>query len=115
MEVDEEAKKVIWSLQENKRNEEQRNVFKPTGRKPISKNLLYLVAVLVATFLISLALSLFSKSTVFFCFFIEDFCFTSTENVALYVLFIFMNLWILILGIAIAYWIGKKLGNKFKV
>lgn len=33
MNIDGEAKKVIWSLQENKRSEEERNVFKPTGKK----------------------------------------------------------------------------------
>ena len=33
MNVDDEAKKVIWSLQHNKRTEAERNVFKPTGKK----------------------------------------------------------------------------------
>jgi len=31
MDVDNEAKKVIWSLQHNKRTEAERNVFEPTG------------------------------------------------------------------------------------
>lgn len=33
MNVDDEAKKVIWSLQNNKRTEAERNVFAPTGKK----------------------------------------------------------------------------------
>ena len=42
MDVDDEAKNVIWSLQNNKRSEEERNVFQPTGKKPINKNIFYL-------------------------------------------------------------------------
>ena len=43
--VDDEAKKVIWSLQNNKRTEAERNVFEPTGKKPMNKNVIYVDAI----------------------------------------------------------------------
>jgi hypothetical protein len=64
---------------------------------------------------LSFALSLFSKETTHFCFLIDSYCFNSTENPIAYTFYIFMNLWILILGIGIAYLIGKKLGDRFKI
>ena len=115
MNVDDEAKKVIWSLQNNKRTEAERNVFAPTGKKPMNKNLVYVLSAIGITFLMSFALSLFSKETTQFCFLIESYCFNSTENPFAYTFYIFMNLWILILGIGIAYLIGKKLGDRFKI
>ena len=115
MDVDDEAKKVIWSLQENKRNEKERNVFKPSGKKPKNRNFIYFICAIAIVFLISFALSLFSKTPVNFCFFIENFCFNSSESKVFYVLFIAMNCWILILGIGFAYWLGSKIGSKFKI
>ena len=113
--VDDEAKKVIWSLQNNKRTEAERNVFKPTGKKPMNKNVVYVLSAIGITFLLSFALSLFAKETSLFCFLMESFCFNSTENPIALTFYIFMNLCILILGIGIAYWIGKKLGDRFKI
>lgn len=113
--VDDEAKKVIWSLQNNKRTEAERNVFEPTGKKPMNRNVVYVLLALGITFLLSFALSLFSKETTHFCFLIDSYCFNSTENPIAYMFYIFMNLWILILGIGIAYLIGKKLGDRFKI
>ena len=115
MNVDDEAKKVIWSLQNNKRTEAERNVFTPTGKKTMNKNLVYILSAIGITFLMSFALSQFSKETTNFCFLIESYCFNSTENPLAYTFYIFMNLWILILGIGIAYLIGKKLGDRFKI
>lgn len=115
MNVDDEAKKVIWSLQNNKRTEAERNVFAPTGKKPMNKNVVYILSALGITFLMSFALSLFSKETTYFCFLIESYCFNSMENPIAYTFYIFMNLWVLILGIGIAYLIGKKLGDRFKI
>ena len=112
MNIDDEAKKVIWSLQNNKRSEEERNAFKPTGKKPRNKNVVYLLSALGITLLMSYVLSLFSRETVRFCFLIDSYCFNSTENPILYTLYVFMNLWILILGITIAYLIGKKIGDR---
>ncbi|NHM03988.1 hypothetical protein [Flavobacterium celericrescens] len=115
MNVDDEAKKVIWSLQNNKRTEAERNVFAPTGKKPMNKTVVYIFSAIGITFLMSFALSQFSKETTQFCFLIDSYCFNSTENPIAYTFYIFMNLWILILGIGMAYLIGKKLGNKFKI
>lgn len=115
MNVDDEAKKVIWSLQNNKRTEAERNVFKSTGKKPMNKTLVYIFLALGITFLMSFALSLFAKETTQFCFLIDSYCFNSTENPMVYIFYIFMNLLILILGIGMAYLVGKKLGNKFKI
>ena len=112
MNVDDEAKKVIWSLQNNKRTEAERNVFTPTGKKPMNKNGVYILSAIGITFLMSFALS---KETTNFCFLIDSYCFNSTENPIAYTFYIFMNLWILILGIGIAYLIGKKLGDRFKI
>ena len=115
MNVDDEAKKVIWSLQRNKRTEAERNVFQPTGKKPMNKNLVYILSAIGITFLMSFVLSQFSKETTHFCFLIESYCFNSTENPVAYTFYIFMNLWILILGIGVAYLIGKKIGVLFKI
>jgi hypothetical protein len=115
MNVDDEAKKVIWSLQNNKRTEAERNVFQPTGKKPMNKNLVYVLSAIGITFLMSFALSLFSKETTHFCFLIESYCFNSTQKPIAYTFYIFMNFWILILGIGVAYLIGKKLGDRFKI
>ena len=115
MNVDDEAKKVIWSLQNNKRTEAERNVFTPTGKKPMNKNVVYILSAIGITFLMSFALSQFSKETTQFCFLIDSYCFNSTENPIAYTFYIFMNLWILILGIGIAYLIGKKLGYRFRI
>ena len=101
MNVDDEAKKVIWSLQNNKRTEAERNVFAPTGKKPMNKTVVYIFSAIGITFLMSFALSQFSKETTQFCFLIDSYCFNSTENPIAYTFYIFMNLWILILGIGI--------------
>ena len=115
MNVDDEAKKVIWSLQNNKRTEAERNVFAPTGKKPMNKNVVYVLSAIGITFLMSFALSLFSKEPTQFCFLIDSYCSNSTGNPMAYTFYIFMNLWILILGITIAYLNGKKIGDRFKI
>ena len=92
MNVDDDAKKVIWSLQNNKRSEEERNVFKSSGKKPMNKNLVYVFSALGITFLMSFLLTQFSKQSTYFCFFMESFCFNSTQNPLAYTLYIFMNI-----------------------
>ncbi len=113
--IDDEANKVIWSLQNNKRSEQERNVFKPTGKKPMNKNLVYILSALGITFVLSYVLTFFTKETISFCFLLETYCYNSLENPLAFTFFIFMNLWILILGVGIAYVIGKKIGDRFKV
>ena len=115
MDIDDEAKKVIWSLQNNKRSEEERNVFEQTGKKPINKNIVYVLSAVGITFLMSFLLTQFSKQSRSFCFLIDNFCFNSIENPLAYTFYIFMNIWTLILAIGFAYIIGKKLGDKYKV
>lgn len=115
MNVDDEAKKVIWSLQNNKRSEAERNVFQPTGKKTMNKNVLYGFSVLAISLLVSFILSQFTTKSTVFCFLLETYCYNSIEHPIAYSFYIFMNLWMLILGIGIAYLIGKKLGNRFKL
>ena len=113
--IDDEANKVIWSLQNNKRSEEERNVFKPTGKKPMNKNLVYILSAFGITLVVSYVLTFFAKETISFCFLLETYCYNSLENPLAFTFFIFMNLWILVLGVGIAYVIGKKIGDRFKV
>ena len=63
MNVDDEAKKVIWSLQNNKRFEEEHNVFKPTGIKPKNNNWKYILIVLVGLLSISYLMTTISKAS----------------------------------------------------
>lgn len=115
MAIDDDAKKVIWSLQNNKRSDEDRKVFEPTGKKPMNKNVVYVFSSLLITFLLSYVLTFFSTENLNFCFLFDNYCFNSHENPIAFILYIFMNGWILILGVGIAYLIGKKLGDRFKV
>lgn len=115
MDIDEEAKKVVWSLQNNKRSEEERNVFKPTGKKPMNKNVIYIFTSICILLLLSFLLTQFKTEEKEFCFLLDSLCFYSSEDKLLYVLYIFLNLLIVIIGIFAAYMIGKKLGNKYKI
>ncbi len=115
MNVDDEAKKIIWSLQNNKRSEAERNVFLPTGKKPMDKNLLYLILAIGISLLVSFVLSQFTSQSTEFCFLLESYCYNSIQHPIAYTFYIFTNIWIIILGIGIAYLIGKKLGNRFKI
>ncbi len=115
MNPDEEAKKVIWSLQNNKRTEDERNVFKPTGKKPLNKNLVYLFSAIGITFTLSYILTRFSTENTTFCFLLNSYCFESKDENLLYSIYIFLNIWIMIIAFFWAYYIGKKLGNKYKI
>lgn len=115
MNPDEEAKKVIWSLQNNKRTEEERNVFKPTGKKPMNKNLVYLLSAIGIAVVMSFVLTQFSRKNTTFCFLVNSYCFESKEENLLYSVYIFLNIWILLMAFFGAYYIGKKLGNKYRI
>ena len=115
MDVDEEAKKVVWSLQNNKRTVEERNVFKPTGKKPMNKNVIYILVSVVVLLLLSFLLTQFNAEDKEFCFLINSYCYSSLNDKGLYVLYTFLNLLILIIGFFIAYLVGKKIGNKYKI
>lgn len=115
MDIDEEAKKVVWSLQNNKRTVEERNVFKPTGKKPMNKNIVYVIASLVVLLLLSFLLTQFNAEDKEFCFLINSYCYSSLNDRSLYVLYTFLNLLVIIIGVFAAYLVGKKLGNRIKL
>lgn len=114
MDIDKEAKKVVWSLQNNKRTKEERNVFKPTGKKPMVKNSIYLVVVLLGLFVLSFLLSQFENNNYEICL-TSLLCFFTKENTFFYTFYIFTNITVVVLGIFLAYYIGKTLGNKFRI
>lgn len=115
MGIDEEAKKVVWSLQNNKRTVEERTVFKPTGKKPMDKNIIYVLVSVSVLLLLSFLLTQFDAEDKEFCFLIDSYCYSSLHDKSLYVLYTFLNLLIVIIGFFLAYFVGKKLGNKFKI
>ena len=61
MDIDKEAKKVVWSLQNNKRSEEERNVFRPTGKKTMNKNVLYVFTSIGVLFVLSFLFTQFNS------------------------------------------------------
>ena len=106
-------KKQVWSLQNNVRTEEERNVFKPTGKKPKNKTLSYILVSLLVVFVSSFALTFLQTKSTEICF-TSSFCFNSKENILLYTIYIFLNIIIVVLAILVAYLIGRKLGNLIK-
>ncbi len=92
MNVDDEAKKIIWSLQNNKRSEAERNVFQPTGKKPMNKNLLYVILAIGISLLVSFVLSQFTSQSTEFCFLLESYCYNSIQHPIAYTFYIFTNI-----------------------
>ena len=107
-------KKTIWSLQDNKRTEEQRNIFKPTGKKPKKKTTQYVLVAITVLFVMSFMLIQIYEETLETCI-TESFCINSKNDVLLYTCYVFVNMGVIILAIAGAYKIGKRLGNNIKV
>ena len=107
-------KKTVWSLQNNKRSEAERNVFKPTGKAPKNKTLTYIIWVIVVLFAASFSLTFLQEDAIDVCL-TSTFCFNSKDSLGLFALYIFMNIVILVLAIFGAYIIGKKIGDKFKL
>ena len=107
-------KKTVWSLQGNKRSEEERNAFKPTGEKPKSKTPRYVLVSLLVVFLFSFLLIKIYEDTLETCI-TDTFCINSNDDILLYTVYIFVSFCIIIAAIAGAYLIGKKLGNQIKV
>ncbi|MFD2543656.1 hypothetical protein ACFSSB_15085 [Lacinutrix gracilariae] len=109
-----EEKKVVWSLQNNKRTEAERNVFKPTGvKKKQLTTWQYIVISLLVVLISSFSLTFLAEESSKICF-IPNFCFQSKENIVLHTLYIFGNILIVLLAIIVAYAIGKKIGDKIK-
>ena len=113
MDVDNDAKKVIWSLQNNVRSEEERNVFKPTGKKPKSNNWKYVTVVLIGLLAISYVMVQFQKKEIYVCL-LEGFCFHSKNDKTLYLFYVFITNVIIIMSIYFAYKVGKKLSEKLQ-
>ena len=106
-------KKNVWTLQNDKRSEDERNVFKPTGKQPKSKTRGYVIWALVLILISSFALTFLQEESKEICF-ISSFCFKSNEDVLLYTFYIFLNIIIVVLAILVAYIIGRYLGNLIK-
>jgi len=107
-------KKTIWSLQDNKRTESERNAFKPTGKKPKNKTVQYVAVALLVLFGLSFLLIKIYEETLETCLW-ESFCINSKDNVLLYTVYVFLTMCIIIGSIIGAYALGKRLGHKIKV
>lgn len=115
MSVDNEAEKVLWSLQNNKRTESERSVFKPNGKTPKKKNgWRYIFSVLGILLIISFLLTFFVDKPMEVCPF-KNFCIHSGNNPVSYTVFVFTNLVIVVFGIWFAYRIGHYLGKKVQL
>ncbi len=107
-------KKTTWSLQDNKRSEEQRDLFKAMGKSGKRRHTLYVLVGLLILLVFSFLLTQIYKETLETCL-TSTFCIDSKDNVILYSLYVFFNILIIIFAIIGAYIVGKKLGNYFKV
>jgi len=105
--------KTVWSLQSDKRSEEERNVFKPTGKQSKNKTIIYIFWALAVFLISSFALTFLQEKSKEICF-TSGFCFNSKKDVLLYTIYIFLNIIVLVLAILVAYIIGRNLGNLIK-
>ncbi|WP_412984189.1 hypothetical protein [Pontimicrobium sp. IMCC45349] len=109
-----EDKKTVWSLQKNKRTQEERDVFKPTGKAPKNKTLSYVIWAIVMLFAASFSLTFLQEDAIDVCI-TSTFCFNSKDSIGLFALYIFINIVVIVFAILGAYIIGKKIGDKFKL
>ncbi|MFL0352317.1 hypothetical protein [Xanthomarina sp. GH4-25] len=107
-------KKTVWSLQDNKRTEDQRNAFKPTGIKPRNKTLQYILVSILIMFVLSFLLIQIYEDTLEVCI-TDTFCINSIDDVLLYTLYVFANIFLVVLSIVGAYAFGRKLARYFKI
>ncbi|WGD35186.1 hypothetical protein [Olleya sp. YS] len=106
--------KKTWSLQDNKRTEAERNLFKATGKPKKSKNVVYLLSVIGGLLVLSFLLPQFYEKAVTVCV-TDTFCVNSKTDVLLFTLYVFFTIVILILAVYGAYVVGKKLANAIKL
>ncbi|WP_054851694.1 hypothetical protein [Olleya sp. ITB9] len=106
--------KKTWSLQDNKRTEAQRNLFKATGKPKKNKNVVYLFSVIAVLLAISFVLPMLYDQEIIVCI-TDTLCLNSNSNTILYPLYVFGTIVILILAVYGAFVVGKKIGNRFKV
>ena len=107
------SKKNTWSLQNDKRTEEERNIFKPTGKTPKNNTTIYLFSLAGIFLLVSFLMTYFSETVMEACL-TRTFCFNSKDDIIIYTLYVFLNIVIVISAIFGAYIIGKKLANLIK-
>jgi len=107
------SEQKTWSLQNDKRTEEERNVFKPTGKTPKNNTTKYLLSLAVVFLLVSFLLTQFSEKTLDACL-TDTYCFNSKDNILVYTLYVFFNISIVVLAIFGAYIFGKKLADLIK-
>ncbi|MCX7549281.1 hypothetical protein [Xanthomarina sp. F2636L] len=112
--MDNYPKKTLWSLQDNKRTEDQRNAFKPTGKKPKNKTPQYILVSLLVLFVVSFLLLQMYQEALETCI-TDTFCINSKEDVLLYTLYVFANICIVVLAIVGAYAFGRKMAREFKI
>lgn len=106
--------KSSWSLQDNKRSQEERDVFKPTGKSPKKLNTtIYVVLVILITFLASLSLTVSSGKKLEVCLF-SDLCFNSRDDVFLYSFYVFTTIAVIVIAVFVAYKFGKRFGSALK-
>lgn len=106
------SEKKTWSLQNDKRTEEERNVFKSTGKTPKHNTTKYLLSLTAVFLLVSFLMTYFSEKTLHAC--VGSYCFNSVDNFIIYSLYVFLNIVIIVLAIFGAYIFGKKLANLIK-
>lgn len=106
------SEKKTWSLQNDKRSEEERNIFSPTGKTPKNKTSIYLLSLAGVFLLVSFLMTYFSEKTLEAC--IASYCFNSLDNLFVYSLYVFFNIVIVVLAIFGAYVFGKKLAYIIK-
>ena len=107
-------KKTVWSLQDNKRTEDQRSAFKATGKKPKSKTPQYVLSTILGLLVLSFLLIKIYEDVLEVCI-TDAFCINSKDDILLYTVYVFSIFCILIAAVVGAYTIGKKLGNQIKV
>jgi uncharacterized protein YqhQ len=107
------SKKNTWSLQNDKRTEEERNVFKPSGKKPKNKTKMYLLSLAGVFLIVSFLMTYFSETVMESCL-AKTFCFNSKDDIVIYTLYVFLNIVIVISAIFGAYIIGRKLAKLIK-
>jgi polyferredoxin len=106
------SKNKPWSLQNDKRTEAERNIFKPTGKSPKSKFKWYLVALAGVLFAVSFFMTYFSENVLHAC--IGNYCFNSQDNLLVYTLYVFFTIIIVVFAVFGAYIVGRKLADLIK-
>ena len=107
------SEKKTWSLQNDKRTEEERNVFKPTGKTSKNNTPIYLLSLAGVFLLVSFLMTYFSDKKMEACL-TDTYCLNSKDNVLVYTFYVFFNIVIVMLAIFGAYIFGKRFADLIK-